>query len=511
MTSATVCTKAVVPQLALVLFSVAAGCANTSSGGVDARGPSTDGGARDAVPLFDVARRDGSAPDAAGPAIPSYRGVFARAASGLYAAFPSSVAVDGVGNTYLTGAFAGTGTLGSFVLSAPYDPETLFVAKLDAQGRPLWVRQTTGAHRSAGSAIAVSPDGRAIYVAGGFIGEATLGAYAVKSVPAPPTVPDVLPDDMLLAELSPDGEVRWLKRFGGDAEEWPHALAVTREGDLILGGSCSSTAHFDAERVVSAGSSDICVARLSPTGQVRWVVRGGGPNTDLLTSLAVGPSGGVYLGGQFYGEARLGPQSLLGQGAYDGFVAKLSPAGDFLWARGFGGAGSYDEARAVALDAHEEALFMTGRFSEQMVVGSTRLKCSGLQDLMLARFSAGDGRPEWAVAVGGPAADAGNGLVVGASGALFVTGTFEEMLVHGPATLNAVGAEDLLLGAFTLDGKLAWLRSAGGLGNDGGYALASGPGKALHLAGQFRGTLVLDGTTLVSPGLNFFAWKLLPE
>src|SRR5207237_620701 len=160
-------------------------------------------------------------------------------------------------------------------------------------------------------------------------------------------------------------------------------------------------ATFGATTLTSAGSTDGFVARLSATGAWLSAVRVGGPGPEQLNDLEVRADGTAYLAGSFAQTAAFGPLSLttatgtgttdtdvfdvavdnsgtisLGgafvgtidfgdslalptltsRGATDLLLARLSPAGTWLWATSAGGAnvnfGAFfgDKALAVAVD-----------------------------------------------------------------------------------------------------------------------------------------------------------------
>jgi hypothetical protein len=71
--------------------------------------------------------------------------------------------------------------------------------------------------------------------------------------------------------------------------------------------------------------------------------RAGQPGSSFLyiigTALTVDGEGNVYVTGGFNGGPQFGSTTLACYGAYNGFVAKLTPAGTWEWAVAGGGCG----------------------------------------------------------------------------------------------------------------------------------------------------------------------------
>ncbi|MCB0158575.1 MAG: DUF11 domain-containing protein, partial [Caldilineaceae bacterium] len=84
------------------------------------------------------------------------------------------IAVDGAGNSYVTGHFAGTATFEATTLTST-GGDDVFVAKYDNAGTLVWVAQDGGTGFVIGRSIAVDSAGNS-YVAGDFFGTATFGA-----------------------------------------------------------------------------------------------------------------------------------------------------------------------------------------------------------------------------------------------------------------------------------------------------------------------------------------------
>ncbi|MDC0742969.1 hypothetical protein [Polyangium mundeleinium] len=131
-----------------------------------------------------------------------------------------AVAVDGLGNTWLTGGFEQIADLGAGPIAARNGFEH-FVVVLDPAGRPL--RHRLGLPRR------IAADGAGnVVLAGEFDG--TLEGFGDTLTSGGGT-------DAYLVKLGQTGEVRWSKRVGGAKSETVRDLAVNCRGRIALVGS----------------------------------------------------------------------------------------------------------------------------------------------------------------------------------------------------------------------------------------------------------------------------------
>lgn len=165
----------------------------------------------------------------------------------------SAVAVATNDDILVAGAFDGTITFDK-PLTAGGTGRDLFVARLDPTGKPLWSR-SFGDAAADQMAYAVAVDMfDNVYVGGSFNGEITLGATKLVSAGG---------GDAFVIKLDPEGEPLWGRRAGDSAFQRVNGIIVDRDGVSTVVGSFEGTLDF-GKPVVSAGGSDIFLARFSP-------------------------------------------------------------------------------------------------------------------------------------------------------------------------------------------------------------------------------------------------------
>ncbi len=106
------------------------------------------------------------------------------------------------------------------------------------------------------------------------------------------------------------------------------AVAVDAAGNTYVGGTFRDTLQCGATRLVSAGASDIFLGQLSPAGQWRWAISGGGPTADTLTALVLSPDGYAVIAGTMGDGAHLDTAAFNLNGAATSlFVARIGSPG----------------------------------------------------------------------------------------------------------------------------------------------------------------------------------------
>ncbi|MEZ4968024.1 MAG: hypothetical protein R2791_22475, partial [Saprospiraceae bacterium] len=115
---------------------------------------------------------------------------------------------------------------------------------------------------------------------------------------------------------------------------------------------------------------------------------------------------------------------------------------------------------------------------------------------------------QWAIAMGGTAADAGQSVYVDDNDEVYVTGRFVGTADFdpGPGVQNLVsnGIGDIFLAKYDATGQLIWAHAFGSALNEVGLSVAGMPNGAVIMTGHFSGTIDFDPgpgvTNLVSNG-----------
>lgn len=361
--------------------------------------------------------------------------LWAATAGGLNSEAALSIAVDGAGNTWLTGTFQATATFGTHQLTSAGILD-IFAAKLDPAGNFLWAVRAGGENYDHGYSIAVSDDGNA-YLTGDFSLSATFGPYTLTSNGL---------IDIFAVKLDPEGNFLWAVQAGGPSYDFGKGIAVDSAGNASLTGHFYESANFGSHTISSAANNDIFIAKLDSTGNWLWAVSAGGTSIDEGTDIAFDNAGNTWVTGYYGANTSFGETSLPNSGSFDIFICKLDSAGNLLWVTHAGGTDA-DYCQGIAVDSAGNA-WLTGMFRETITIGSNTFISRGGFDIFAAKLDpAGDFL--WAVNAGGVSADHSYGIVPDGAGNAWVTGHFKEIASFGSHALISAGLEDIFVTKLT--------------------------------------------------------------
>lgn len=285
----------------------------------------------------------------------------------------TGVAAAATGRVVVVGRFTGALTIGGERLESAGGSD-VFVASFDADGRPLWSRRFGDGFDQQARAVAMDEHGNAVVV-GDFAGTLDLGGEPLESAG------DL---DVFVVSLDALGGHRWSKRFGDAGPQRARAVAVDGAGDVVVGGEFSGTIDLGGGPRTTEAPQAVFVAKLDGRGAHRYS-RVLGERGASLGQLLVDGTGDVIVVGGFRGEAELAGGPVRSAGSDDVFVAKLDPQGGFRWSHRFGGPGA-DRATGVAVD-RERQVFVTGAFSGKVQFGEEQLEAGEGTDVFVTKLS----------------------------------------------------------------------------------------------------------------------------
>jgi subtilisin-like proprotein convertase family protein len=286
-------------------------------------------------------------------------------------------------------------------------------------------------------------------------------------------------------------------------------LAIDRSDNSILTGNFSGTTTIGSTTLASnAGSTDGYVAKYDATGTLVWARSFGGPGDDEARRVAADAAGYIYVAGFFSGTASFGPSITLTGSSYDNaFVAKMDPAGNFLWVQPFTSSTGNGVTWGVAVDASGN-VYATGYFNGTTAFGNTTLTSAGGSDAFVAKLDA-SGNVVWAQRMGG-SSDTEWGMGVGAdpNGNVYVSGRFTGTASFGTLSLTAdspSGSNNGFVTRLDSSGNFQWAQRLGGdynLGLDLALDTRAADSSmwAVYVTGEMSGTSCDFGPTRFTTG-----------
>ncbi len=401
------------------------------------------------------------------------------------------IAVDGSGNTFVTGLTASTET--SFPVTVGPDltqngGQDAFVAKVNAAGTALvYCGYIGGSDDDRGLGIAVDGSGNA-YVTGRTLSTETSFPVTVG--------PDLTHNgggaDAFVAKVNAAGTALvYCGYIGGDDDDVGSGIAVDGSGNAYVTGFTASTqgtfpVTVGPDLTHNGGLYDAFVAKVNAAGTaLTYCGYIGGNDDDEAYGIAVDGSGNAYVTGltastQATFPVTVGPDLTHNGGFADAFVAKVNATGTALVYCGYIGGSGGDYGTGIAVDSSANAYVIGVTTSSQdtfpVTVGPD-LTYNGGSDAFVAKVSAAGTALVYAGYIGGNSDDIGQGIAVDSSGNAYVTGYTQSSQDTFPVTigpdLTYNGGSDAFVAKVSAAGTaLIYCGYIGGSGGDQGYGIA---------------------------------------
>jgi hypothetical protein len=414
-----------------------------------------------------------------------------------------SIAVDGVGSTYVTGSFQGTIVLGNTNLLAQ-GPEDIFVAKYSIDNELLWAKRSGGAGPDRGNGIVVDNSGNS-YITGYFTGEVAFGSHIVNSNGGS--------YDAYIAKLNSSGDFEWVNHFGSLNTDMSYEIILDHEQNPVITGSFFQTITIGTTDLTSVGNEDIFVAKFNKdSGNSLWAKSFGGTGSNSGNALSVNSAGDIYVGGSFFGTIELNGSTFSAGTILNSFIMKLSASGNVVWAKEIDGS-DWNDIVGLTTD-NDGNCIATGYFTNSATFGSTNLSASGAEDIFIAKYNSASGGLTWAKKAGGGDYDKANAIAKGANGNFYITGYFSGTAMFGPITAtSSVNSRDIFVAEFNTDGIIQRIKTAGGEETDSGESIAITSAGVINVTGFYRDFSVMFESTLLpnSGDDDAFLWRIWPE
>lgn len=274
------------------------------------------------------------------------------------------IAVDGEGNSYVTGSIVAPATFGSITLNTG----NLFVAKYDPSGNVLWAQSASS---TSVAGISVDATGNC-YVIGNYGGTATFGLFEITAVSG---------TDIFLVKYDTSGNVVWVRSAGGNGSiETARDISVDAAGNSYLTGIYEGGATFGPFVLQGGVFHSLFVAKYDSEGNIAFArsIAGITSRADAH-GVSFDAAGNSYVTGDFGGGA-FGPFTL-DKGA---FLANFDTNGNLFSAQSSGpDAGGTD----MSIDTNGNN-YVVGSLGPTATFGEIILtNADGTSGLFIAKYS----------------------------------------------------------------------------------------------------------------------------
>jgi FlgD Ig-like domain len=287
------------------------------------------------------------------------------------------VAVDYLGNIIVVGT-----------LSAAMNDTDAMVVKFAPNGTQTWLKRFGQGDAQSQVAMCVSTNlSKEIIIAGEFQGAFSLGG---------PTLQPTGGVTFFMAKLDAGGNHIWSKRFDTRAPySWNLAgLATGSDGQTMFSGALVDSLDLGNGWMKSAGQADVFLGRFDASGNALWSKRFGDAAMQGVKDIAINDANQIALVGLTDGTINFGGGALTAGADQDPFVAVLNSAGNQVWARIFNGT-SNQFAGSLAWASNHDLLVVFRGTGTLDFGGGARPIVGPSYGVWLTRFFGSSGAHRW--------------------------------------------------------------------------------------------------------------------
>jgi predicted NAD/FAD-binding protein len=445
----------------------------------------------------------GTAPTSTGVSLPITTGIDAFVikwlANGTLAGYSTiksaggdigrSIAVDSVGNIYITGQYISTGTvpINTFSTAPTASGVSLpisvgqdaFVIKWNgSNGTVAGYSTIRGSGNDIGNGIAVDSS-QNIYVTGQYNSTSTIPINTFGTAPTAPGVrlPVSVGTDAFVIKWNANGTLAGYTTVRGTGNDSGRSIAVDSSQNIYITGEYISTATVPINTFGTAptasgvsmpaslgvGFSDVFVIKWNGSnGTVAGYSTIRGTDNDIGNGIAVDSAGNIYITGQYnstttvpintFGTAPTASGVSLPIATFDAFVIKWNGSNGtvagYSTIRGSGG----DRGLSIAVDSSQN-IYVTGQYISTTTVPintfGTAPTASGVSlpiatfDAFVIKWNGSNGTVAGYSTIRGTSTDIGNGIAVDSAGNIYITGQY---VSTGTVPINTFGTAPVASG-----------------------------------------------------------------
>lgn len=231
------------------------------------------------------------------------------------------IAIDTIGNIYVTGGFRGTKPFGP-ITATSFGGRDIFVLKYDSMGNQLWLKTAGGLLDDRGNSVTVDIE-QDIYITGELRDVVVFGSDTVNNNGGPNG------RDIFVAKLTREGAWVWAKKAGSNnGSDRGNRIVANKQDLLFVTGQFRGNASFGAaDTLINVGDSvQIYVAAIDTAGKWQWAIQAGSSIEDRGNGIAVDDSCNIYTTGYYELTASFGSMNITSTGKKEIYVAKIPSA-----------------------------------------------------------------------------------------------------------------------------------------------------------------------------------------
>lgn len=392
--------------------------------------------------------------------------IWARSFGGLGNDDASSVAIDSLGDIYITGFYEDTlvfNTGGQTQTLISNGGQDIYVLKLNSNGDFEWANSFGSNYAlEFGEALTVDKFGDILFT-GRYYG-------TVDFDPGPSTynlTSNSSGQDMFIQKMNTDGDFVWCYSFNGTRSQVGQDIETDENGDIFMIGHFQGQLDFNLGTGVAIETSsqeltyDIFVLHLTKDAEFVWVKTLKGSQNNYGNAISLDENGNVIITGQYIATVDFDPGPLINEftsgpfwgQSYNIFIEKLDPAGNLIWVVDFGG-DLNDMGYDLTTDFNND-IYIVGTFQDSVDfdpgIGTYNLFSQGSPDAFMLKLDS-NANLLWVNSIGDAYNDFGRSICLDSDGDIYSCGEFSGSPDFDPSVdtlyLMSNGGTDLFIQKF---------------------------------------------------------------
>ena len=260
--------------------------------------------------------------------------------------------------------------------------------------------------------------------------------------------------DYWIVKVDASGTILWDKNFGFAGSDQAFKAFQTSDGGYFIAGffdvSASGGAGNDKNKGVLHGVGEFWGIKLNASGTKEWRRYFGGTNNDRSYDAWETEDGGFLMTGT---SESIDFDKIDPKGSYDYWAVRLTPAGDLVWTKSFGGAEIDNSYASIKTNDGNYIMVGDSRSGDQDVTSPR-----GNADAWMVKFD-DNGNKIWQKSFGGSQFDTAHSIVQRNNGDYILSGNSRS--ADGDLEKNN-GSNDVWIFVVDGNGNLKFQKSMGG-------------------------------------------------
>ena len=274
-----------------------------------------------------------------------------------------SMVTDMSGQIYLGGTFFGfvdmdPSNIDVFNFASGENTSDMFILKLTSQGDFIWAKQLKGTETSNNDINSIRVDqNENVYLAGQFGGAVDFDPGEEELILESHS--GAATTDLFVQKLNADGNLEWVKKYGGPSEDKAKSLALDDEGNVFVTGTIADSVSFEIQGEIqeivtegagagpfdSQGVAEVFIQKFDNSGNLLWFKHMvGSGQSGVGNTLETDEFGNLYLSAIITTQGTIdfdpGEEEYIISGEAGGpnmIIEKLDNDGELIWIQQYSG------------------------------------------------------------------------------------------------------------------------------------------------------------------------------